>query len=180
MGTENTGQRTENSRASVPAGSELSCEDGQPAHPQSPGMVDIAGKEVTVRTARAAGSIRLGPDAFDALRRGACPKGDVLATAKVAAVQAVKATPAIIPMCHPILVEGIDVDFSLDEARASVEVTVAVKSSGKTGVEMEALHGVAAACLTIYDMLKYTGKGMTIERIQLLAKTGGRSGDYSR
>jgi len=144
------------------------------------GVVDIADKETTVRTARAAGVIHLGPEAFDALRRGACPKGDVLATAKVAAIQAVKATPAIIPMCHPILIEGIDVEFSLDETRASVEVTVAVKSSGKTGVEMEALHGVAAACLTIYDMLKYTGKGMTIERIQLQEKTGGRSGDYKR
>jgi cyclic pyranopterin phosphate synthase len=143
-------------------------------------MVDIASKEVTVRTAKAAGSIHLGAEAFDALRRGACPKGDVLATAKVAAIQAVKATPAIIPMCHPILIEDIDVGFSRDEARASVEVTVAVKSSGKTGVEMEALHGVAAACLTLYDMLKYTGKGMTIERIQLLEKTGGRSGDYKR
>jgi cyclic pyranopterin phosphate synthase len=144
------------------------------------GMVDITGKEVTTRTARANGSIHLGRDAFDALKTGACPKGDVLATAKVAAIQAVKSTSAIIPMCHPILVEGIDVDFSLNEAGASVDVAVGVKSSGRTGVEMEALHGVAAACLTIYDMLKYTGKGMTIERIRLLEKTGGRSGDYKR
>jgi cyclic pyranopterin phosphate synthase len=112
--------------------------------------------------------------------QGACPKGDVLATAKVAAIQAVKSTPATIPMCHPILVEGIDVDFVLDEGNASVGVTVTVKSSGKTGVEMEALCGVAAACLTIYDMLKYTGKGMTIDRIRLLEKTGGRSGNYQR
>jgi len=143
-------------------------------------MVDISAKGVTERTARAVGSILLGPAAFEALRRGACPKGDVLATAKVAAIQAVKATPTIIPMCHPILVEGIDVDFSLREADASVDVTVAVKSTGKTGVEMEALHGVAAACLTIYDMLKYTGKGMTIEQIGLREKTGGRSGHYQR
>jgi cyclic pyranopterin monophosphate synthase len=146
----------------------------------SRGMVDIAGKEITVRTARAGGSICLGPDAFDALKQGLCPKGDVLATAKIAAIQAVKATSTIIPMCHPILVEGIDVGFSLDEARMSVGVTVVVKSSSKTGVEMEALHGVATACLTIYDMLKYAGKGMTIERIQLLEKTGGHSGDYKR
>jgi cyclic pyranopterin phosphate synthase len=144
------------------------------------GMVDISGKPVTVRTAKAAGSIRLGEAAFDALRRGACPKGDVLATAKVAALQAVKSTPAVIPMCHPILIEGIDVDFARDEANESVTATVSVKSSGKTGVEMEALHGVAAACLTIYDMLKYTGKGMTIDNIRLLEKTGGRSGDYKR
>jgi len=147
---------------------------------ESKGMVDIGGKEITVRTAKAVGSIRVGPEAFEALKQGTCPKGDVLATAKVAAIQAVKVTPAIIPMCHPILIEGIDVGFSLDESQATVGVTVVVKSSGKTGVEMEALHGVAAACLTIYDMLKYTGKGMTIERIELLEKTGGRSGDYKR
>ncbi len=149
-------------------------------NPQSKGMVDVSGKEITVRTAKAGGSILLGEAAFDALRRGTCPKGDVLATAKVAAIQAVKSTPAIIPMCHPILIEGIDVDFALDEANESVIVTVSVKSSGKTGVEMEALHGVAAACLTIYDMLKYTGKGMTIHGIRLLEKTGGHSGDYKR
>jgi len=144
------------------------------------GMVDVGAKEITVRTARAAGSVLLGPEAFDALRRGACPKGDVLATAKVAAVQAVKSTPALIPMCHPILIEAVKVDFALKEADHSVGVTVVVKSSGKTGVEMEALCGVAGACLTIYDMLKYTGKGMTLDRIRLLEKTGGRSGDYRR
>jgi cyclic pyranopterin phosphate synthase len=143
-------------------------------------MIDITSKGGTVRTARAAGSVLLGPEAFDALKRGECPKGDVLATAKIAAIQAVKSTPATIPMCHPILVEGVEVDFVLDGPGKSVGVTVAVKSTGKTGVEMEALCGVAGACLTIYDMLKYTGKGMTIDRIRLLEKTGGRSGDYKR
>jgi len=143
-------------------------------------MIDVGAKEITVRAAKAVGCIFLGEAAFDALRRGACPKGDVLATAKVAAIQAVKSTPAVIPMCHPILIEGIEVDFALEEAGQSVTATVSVKSSGKTGVEMEALHGVAAACLTIYDMLKYTGKGMTIRNIGLLEKTGGRSGDYKR
>ncbi len=147
---------------------------------KSKGMVDVGAKEVTIRTARAAGSVLLGPEAFGALRRGECPKGDVLATAKVAAIQAAKATPALIPMCHPILIEGLEVDFVLDEQAQSVGVTVAVKSTGKTGVEMEALSGVAGACLTIYDMLKYTGRGMTIDRIRLLAKTGGRGGDYQR
>jgi len=143
-------------------------------------VIDITSKGVTVRTARATGSVLLGPAAFDALRRGECPKGDVLATAKVAALQAAKSTPATIPMCHPILIEAIEVDFALDESSQSVGVTVAVKATGKTGVEMEALTGVAGACLTIYDMLKYTGKGMTIDRIRLLEKTGGRSGDYRR
>ena len=146
----------------------------------SKGMVDIAGKEITVRTAKAAGSIRLGPEAFDALRRGACPKGDVLATAKVAAIQAVKSTPAIIPMCHPILVEGIEVDFSLDEARRIRRRDGRGEVLGQDRRGDGGADGVAAACLTIYDMLKYTGKGMTIERIQLLEKTGGRSGDYKR
>lgn len=122
----------------------------------------------------------MGAEAFDALKRGECPKGDVLATAKVAAIQAVKSTPAMIPMCHPIPIEGVEVDFTLDEPGKSVGVTVAVKSTGKTGVEMEALSGVAGACLTIYDMLKYTGKGMTIDRIRLQEKSGGRSGDYRR
>lgn len=146
----------------------------------SRGLVDVSAKDVTLRTATATGSVCLGAEAFQALRQGTCPKGDVLATAKVAAIQAVKSTPAMIPMCHPILVEGVEVDFSPDEARDSVGVTVAVRSSGKTGVEMEALSGVAAACLTIYDMLKYTGKGMTIDRIRLVEKTGGRSGNTKR
>ena len=147
---------------------------------KSKGMIDISAKEVTARTAKATGSVLIGAEAFKALKQGISPKGDVFATAKVAAIQAVKSTPAIIPMCHPILVEGVEVDFAPDAARSSVGVTVAVRSSGKTGVEMEALCGVAAACLTIYDMLKYTGKGMTIDRIMLVEKTGGRSGDYKR
>jgi len=145
---------------------------------RSSGMIDVSAKEVTIRTATATGTVLLGADAFKVLKLGTCPKGDVLATAKVAAIQAVKSTPAIIPMCHPVMVEGVDVDFRLDESHSSVDVTVAVRSSGKTGVEMEALCGVAAAGLTIYDMLKYTGKGMTIDRIRLVEKTGGRSGDY--
>ena len=146
----------------------------------SKGMVDIAAKEATVRTAKAAGSVLLGSEAFDALRRGECSKGDVLATAKVAAIQAVKATSATIPMCHPILIEGVEVEFELNEPDTSVTATVTVKSSGKTGVEMEALTGAAAACLTIYDMLKYTGKAMTITEVALVEKTGGKSGDYRR
>jgi len=147
---------------------------------ESRGMVDVGDKEVTVRTAKATGSVLLGAEAFETLQQGTCPKGDVLTTAKIAAIQAVKSTPGLIPMCHPLLVEGIDVDLALDESRFSVSVTVAVKSSGKTGVEMEALCGVAAACLTVYDMLKYVGKGMTIEQIQLDEKTGGRGGHYKR
>jgi len=146
----------------------------------SGGMIDVSGKEVTVRVAKAHGEIRLSREAFDALRRGECPKGDVLATARIAAIQAVKSTPMTIPMCHPIAVESVDVTFDLHEGAASVAATVAVGSCGKTGVEMEALCGVSAACLTIYDMLKYVGHDMTIDNIRLVEKSGGRSGCYKR
>ncbi|TKJ33804.1 MAG: cyclic pyranopterin monophosphate synthase MoaC [Planctomycetes bacterium B3_Pla] len=143
-------------------------------------MIDVSGKNVTVRTAKACGRIVLGQKAFDAVRQGACIKGDVPATAKIAAMQAVKSTSAIIPMCHPILIEAVDVDFALNEQDKSAAVTVTVRSSGKTGVEMEALTGATVACLTIYDMLKYTGKAMTITEVELIEKTGGKSGDYKR
>lgn len=144
------------------------------------GMVDVSIKDITLRTARASGTIILGEQAFQTVRQGTCIKGDVLATAKVAAINAVKSTPAIIPMCHLILIEAVDVDFNLNEQDRSVTVTVRVKSSGKTGVEMEALAGAGVACLTIYDMLKYKGKDMVITDVKLLEKTGGKSGDYKR
>jgi cyclic pyranopterin phosphate synthase len=144
------------------------------------GMIDISGKDVTARTAKASGCIVLGEQAFDVLKQGSCIKGDVLATAKIAAVNAVKSTPAIIPMCHTLLIEAVDVDFTLNEQDKSVTVDVTVKSSGKTGVEMEALSGASAACLTIYDMLKYKSRAMTITEIKLIQKTGGKSGDYKR
>ncbi len=144
------------------------------------GMIDISNKNITVRTAKASGCTVLGAEAFQAVKQGTCIKGDVLATAKIAAIQAVKSTPSIIPLCHSILIEAVEVDFVLSEENKSVSVTVTVKSSGKTGVEMEALVGVSIACLTIYDMLKYTGKAMAISQIKLLEKTGGKSGDYKR
>jgi cyclic pyranopterin phosphate synthase len=143
-------------------------------------MIDVSSKDITVRTAKASGCIVLGQEAFDALKQGTCIKGDVLETAKIAAVQAVKSTPSIIPMCHPLLIEAVNVDFTLNEQDKSVTVAVTVKSSGKTGVEMEALCGAAAACLTVYDMLKYTSRAMTITKVKLLEKTGGKSGNYKR
>jgi len=143
-------------------------------------MIDVSGKDVTVRTAKASGRIVLGKEAFDVVRQGRCIKGDVLATAKIAATQSVKSTPAIIPMCHPIFIEAVDVVFALNEQDKSVTVTITVKSSGKTGVEMEALCGAAAACLTIYDMLKYTSRAMTITEVKLVEKRGGISGSYKR
>jgi cyclic pyranopterin phosphate synthase len=148
--------------------------------PDAKGMVDISGKNVTLRTATATGCVVLGEEVFDVLRERQCPKGDVLETAKIAVINVVKATPSIIPMCHPISIEAVKVDFVTDEDRKSVCVNVKVKSSGKTGVEMEALCGASAGCLTIYDMLKYKGKDMVISQIKLLEKTGGKSGDYKR
>lgn len=147
---------------------------------KSGGMSDIGDKEVTVRTAKASGCIEIGKEAFEVVKGGASMKGDVLGTAKIAAIQAVKSTSAIIPMCHSVLIEAVDVDFIPGEQSRSVSVIVTVKSTGKTGVEMEALSGVAVACLTIYDMLKYIDKTMTIGQIKLLEKKGGKSGDYKR
>ena len=146
----------------------------------SDGMVDVSAKNVTVRTAKASGTIILGDKAFEVVEAGTCSKGDVLATAKIAAIQAAKSTPALIPMCHPLMIEAVDVDFARDKGEKSITVFVTVRSSGKTGVEMEALTSVAVACLTIYDMLKYVGKDMVMAPVMLLSKTGGKSGDYKR
>jgi cyclic pyranopterin phosphate synthase len=143
-------------------------------------MVDVSAKNITMRTAKASSSIVLGDEAFQTLKEGTCVKGDVLATAKVAAITAVKSTPAIIPMCHPILIEGVAVKFELNEQKKTVTTIITVKSSGKTGVEMEALAGASAASLTIYDMLKYQGRDMIITETKLLEKTGGKSGSYKR
>jgi cyclic pyranopterin phosphate synthase len=137
-------------------------------------------KNITVRTAKASGTIILGDKAFEVVKAGTCTKGDVLATAKVAAIQAAKSTPDLIPMCHPLMIEAVGVDFTRDDQNKSVTVIVTVRSSGKTGVEMEALTAASVACLTIYDMLKYEGKDMVLNQIMLLSKTGGKSGDYKR
>jgi cyclic pyranopterin phosphate synthase len=143
-------------------------------------MIDVSEKDITVRTAKAKGNIVLGDKAFEIVKQGTCIKGDIFATAKIAAIQAVKSTSTLIPLCHPVLIESVEVDFERNESDKSISVMVTVKSSGKTGVEMEALYGVTSACLTIYDMLKYAGKAMTISKVQLIEKTGGKSGDYKR
>ncbi|MHC4635891.1 MAG: cyclic pyranopterin monophosphate synthase MoaC [Planctomycetota bacterium] len=144
------------------------------------GMIDVSNKDITIRTATASGTICLGSEAFEIVKSGDSIKGDVLTTAKIAAVQAVKSTSSLIPLCHSLLIESVDVDFLLNGQNKSVSASVTVKSSGKTGVEMEALTGLSIACLTIYDMLKYVGKDMVINQIKLLEKTGGKSGDYKR
>ena len=122
----------------------------------------------------------LGDELFRVLQVGECPKGNVFETAKIAAINAVKATASLIPMCHPIGIEAVKVNFTADDKAKSVCVNVTVKSTGKTGVEMEALCGVSVACLTIYDKLKYKGKDMVITQIKLLEKAGGKSGHYKR
>ena len=141
-------------------------------------MVDVSDKTPTLRTATAAGTVYMLPSTADAIRSGGVPKGDVLAVAQVAGIMAAKRTSEIIPMCHPLALTGVDVRFSLREDAVDVEATV--KCKGETGVEMEALHAVSAAALTVYDMCKALQKDMVISDLRLLSKTGGKSGDYFR
>ena len=141
-------------------------------------MVDVSDKAPTLRTATAAGTVYMLPSTADAIRSGGVPKGDVLAVAQVAGIMAAKRTSEIVPMCHPLPLTGVDVRFSLREDAVDVEATV--KCKGETGVEMEALHAVSAAALTVYDMCKALQKDMVISDIRLLSKTGGKSGDYFR
>ncbi len=141
-------------------------------------MVDVSEKEVTGRRAIARGEIRMQPETLALIREGRAKKGDVLAVAQVAGIMAAKKTSEIIPMCHPLMLTGIDLRFEYDLERSAVLIEAEVKTSGQTGVEMEALTAVSAAALTIYDMVKATDKAMQIEAIRLAHKSGGKSGDY--
>ena len=141
-----------------------------------PRMVDITEKPDTQREAVARGMVRMKPSTFDRLKKGAMPKGNVLAVAQLAGIMAAKQTPNLIPLCHPILIGDIKVEFSMDEGNSAVEITATVKSTGKTGVEMEALTATAVTALTIYDMCKAVDRGMRIENIRLVRKSGGKSG----
>ncbi len=143
-------------------------------------MVDVSGKSVTQREAVARGEITMNRDTFNLVKAGRMAKGDVLAVAQVAAIMGVKETSRLIPMCHPLFVSGVAVDFNLDENEHKIAVTVKVKTSGQTGVEMEALTGVNVALLTIYDMCKAVDKEMVMGNIRLLEKKGGRSGHFQR
>lgn len=143
-------------------------------------MVDVGEKTVTRRAARAKGTIRMSTEAFAAVMSDSVKKGNVLATAKIAGIMAAKNTGTTIPLCHPLPIEHISVDFHPDEASSSIEAEATVKVSGRTGVEMEALHAVTVALLTIYDMVKAVDKSMTIGEIRLEEKSGGRSGHYKR
>jgi cyclic pyranopterin monophosphate synthase len=143
-------------------------------------MIDISTKNISARSAKARGTIVVGDKAYEVVKDGTCIKGDIFTTARIAVIQAVKSASNMIPMCHPILIEAVETEFERDEQSKSVQVTVLVKSTGKTGVEMEALCGAAAGCLTIYDMLKYIDRTMSISNLCLLEKTGGKSGRYAR
>jgi len=144
-----------------------------------PRMVDISRKPDTEREAVAKGVVRMQPATFQLIKRGGTAKGDVLSAAQLAGIMAAKQTPNLIPLCHPILIGDIRVEFSLDEPKSAVEITATVKSIGKTGVEMEALTATAVAALTIYDMCKAVDRGIKIENIRLVRKTGGKSGTIS-
>lgn len=139
-------------------------------------MVDIGEKPDTEREAVARGWVKMQPSTLKLLREGGLPKGDVLAAAQVAGIMAAKRTPQLIPLCHPLLLTDVKVEFLLDERGDRVEITAQVKSRGKTGVEMEALTAVAISALTIYDMCKGVDPGMQIEGIRLVKKSGGKSG----
>ncbi len=141
-----------------------------------PRMVDVTRKLDTQREAVARGVVRMKASTFDLLKKGEIAKGDVLVVAQLAGIMAAKQTPNLIPLCHPILIGDVKVEFDLDEENSVVEITTTVKSTGKTGVEMEALTATAVAALTIYDMCKAVDRGMKIENIRLTRKSGGKSG----
>lgn len=143
-------------------------------------MVDIGAKDVTERTAVAAASVSMRPETLALLEQGAHKKGDVLAVARIAGIQGAKKCPDLIPLCHPMMLNAVAVDFRSDPAASCLHIEASCKVSGKTGVEMEALTAVTVAALTVYDMCKAVDKGMEIRSVRLLQKSGGKSGDWLR
>ena len=143
-------------------------------------MVHVGAKRSTVREAVASATVRMTPATLTKLMERALPKGDVLTTAKVAGVLAAKQTPNLIPLAHPIGIDSVDITFDLDPHSGTIEVRAIVRCEGKTGVEMEAMTACAVAALTIYDMCKSAEKGITIDALQLMRKSGGKSGVWER
>lgn len=141
-------------------------------------MIDVGSKDRTERVAMARAHVQMRPETVELIRSGKVEKGDVLAAARLAGIMAAKRTPDIVPLCHPISLSSVT--MGVDLAKRGVDITAEVKTVDRTGVEMEALTAVSAAALTIYDMLKSSERGMTIERIQLEHKSGGRSGTWKR
>jgi cyclic pyranopterin phosphate synthase len=143
-------------------------------------MVDVGAKPDTAREAVARGTVRMRPETLARIREGRVAKGDVLAVAQIAGIMAAKNTPQLVPMCHVLLLTGVDLAFHLDEAASTVAIEATVRTVGKTGAEMEALTAVTAAALTIYDMCKAVDREMTIEHVRLARKSGGKSGTFER
>ncbi|MEO5931048.1 MAG: cyclic pyranopterin monophosphate synthase MoaC [Candidatus Kapaibacterium sp.] len=141
-------------------------------------MVDVGEKEITERVAAAEAVVRLAPEAYAALMAGTLKKGDALGVARVAGIMAAKRTSDLIPLCHPLPISGVTVGFAMDADAGTVTIEATVKVTGRTGVEMEALTAASVAALTIYDMCKAIDKGIVIERVRLLEKRGGTSGEY--
>jgi len=142
-------------------------------------MVDVAAKDVTKRVARAGGRIVMQPATFALIGAGSAKKGDVLAVARIAAIQAAKRTSDLIPLCHPLPLTRVAVEFDPDAAGCAMAIEVTAETLGRTGVEMEALTAAAVGLLTIYDMCKAVDRGMRIEGVRLLEKSGGKSGDFT-
>jgi len=141
-------------------------------------MVDVSAKDSTHRVARATGSIRMRPETMALIVSGTAKKGDVLGVARIAAIQGAKRTADLVPLCHPLPITRVAVDFELDEATATVRCTAQVETLGRTGVEMEALTAVQVGLLTVYDMCKAVDRGMVMDGIRVLHKRGGKSGDW--
>ena len=141
-------------------------------------MVDISNKDETLRVARARSEVRMSAEAYGLVFSGGIAKGDVLGVARLAGIMAAKKTPEIIPLAHPLLLTRATVDLDPDDAGKRILITATVETTGRTGVEMEALTAAAASALTVYDMCKSVDKGITIENIRLLSKSGGKSGEY--
>jgi len=141
-----------------------------------PKMVDVSAKPDTERRAIAKGVVRMKPATLDLIKQGGTKKGEALVTAQLAGIMAAKKTPELIPLCHPVSIDEVTVDFKLDEKNSTIEITTTAKSTGRTGVEMEALTATAVAALTIYDMCKGVDRGMKIDNIRLVEKSGGKSG----
>jgi len=143
-------------------------------------MVDVSDKPVTVRMARATGSIQMRRETLDAIRANAIAKGDVLGTARLAGIMAAKRTSELIPLCHPLRITGVDITFTPESRGGELTIEARVRTVDKTGVEMEALTAVSVAALTVYDMVKAVEKGVTIADIRLVEKSGGKSGRWTR
>jgi cyclic pyranopterin phosphate synthase len=143
-------------------------------------MVDISAKEVSTREATAKGRVSMNAQTLQLIGAGKAAKGDVLATARIAGIMAAKRCADLIPLCHPLALSSVTVELELNEADAAIDITAIVRTTGRTGVEMEALTAVSITALTVYDMVKAADRGMRIENIRVTAKSGGKSGDFTQ